>query len=290
MIKPQLSCNFCNGTRQRLLYKHNPHLVVCGDCGLVYTNFQPSIKRMMEFYNEDYFISNNSIEKGYSHYLEDKQNLINTFMRRMDIIEKYQASSGKIFDVGCAAGFFLSVAKQRGWLVHGIDISKFCKNYAQRELGINIEHGLFLGTTSEDALFDVITMWDYLEHSITPREDIFKAKMLLRNNGLLVIATPDISSFPSRIFRQDWIGIKLEEHFYYFSKNFLEQFLSKNGFTILRSGYIGKYVSSRMVADRLIYYNKFLSFFAGRILAKINFSFYCNPFDITYIIARKSTS
>ncbi|MEI8349158.1 MAG: class I SAM-dependent methyltransferase [Candidatus Omnitrophota bacterium] len=290
MIKPQLFCNFCNGSRQRLLYKTNPHLVVCGDCGLVYTNFQPSIKRMMEFYNEDYFISNNSIEKGYSHYVEDKQNLINTFSRRMNIIEKYHSVPGKILDVGCAAGFFLSVAKQRRWHVYGVDISKFCKNYAQRELNINIEHGLFLNTNFGEAFFDVITMWDYLEHSITPKEDVLKAKTLLKDKGLLVIATPDISSFPSRTFRQDWIGIKLEEHFFYFSKTFLEQFLNKNGFRIVESGYIGKYVSLRMVADRLIYYNKFLSFIGGRVLTKINFSFYCNPFDITYIIAKKIIS
>ena len=219
--------------------------------------------------------------------LKRKRTSNKTFLRRMDLLERYCGKPGRLLDVGCAAGFFLQVAKQRGWDVHGVDISSLCVAYAKNKIGIDVRNDLFVNAEFGDGSFDLVTMWDYLEHSITPEEDIIKAGRLLREGGLLVIATPDISSIPARIFRSNWIGIKLEEHFYYFSRDVLSRFLKNAGFDVLRMSYIGKYVPVYVAADRLIYYNRFLSRTLGEILKKLRFSFYCNPFDIMFIIGRK---
>lgn len=287
MKKAVLNCNFCKSTYQSVLYKNNPHLAVCNNCGLVFTNLQMTIKGMIHFYNEDYFISTNPMAKGYENYFNDKENIIKTFERRLNIIHRYCKNHGKLLDVGCAAGFFLNVASHRGWDNYGIDISRICSRYARENFNIKVENNLFVNANFPDAYFDLITMWDYLEHSITPCDDIIKAAKLLKSEGLLVIATPDISSLPARIFKANWIGIKLEEHFYYFSKSVLLKFLAEKGFKILRVSYIGKYVSLSMLADRLIFYNKYLHLVLAKALKRFKMSFYCNPLDIMLIIARK---
>jgi len=288
MKKPILKCNFCGNAQLSRFYERNDHLVVCNHCGLVSNKSQMSLEAMKNFYNEDYFVCKKELEKGYRNYFEDRVNITRTSCKRMDIILKCSSfNKGKLLDVGCASGFFLEVARQRGWEVYGVDVSHFCKEYAKNNLAIHIESDLFLNVPYEDDFFEVVTMWDYLEHSMTPRQDLLKAKKILKKKGLLIIATPDISSIPSRISKENWIGIKLEEHFYYFSKMILTNFLREQGFSILKTGYIGKYVSSSMVAERLKYYNKFIARLFKSFLTRINFSFYCNPFDIFFIICKK---
>jgi 2-polyprenyl-3-methyl-5-hydroxy-6-metoxy-1,4-benzoquinol methylase len=282
-----LHCNFCGSEKSSRLYKDNPHLVICDECSLVYTNAQMSVEGMKGFYDDEYFVSKDSIQKGYEHYFDGKMNISKTFLKRMDIIEHYCKKPGRLLDIGCAAGFFLEVARNRGWDVHGIDISKLCATYARDKMDIDVKIDLFMNAVYEDSSFDLITMWDYLEHSITPKEDIEKAWKLLRKGGLLVLATPDILSIPARICKSRWIGIKLEEHFYYFTRDVLSKLLSETGFEVLRMNYIGKYISSSMAANRLVFYNKLLSRTLGALLKRVRFSFYCNPLDIMFIIAKK---
>jgi len=246
-----------------------------------------TVEDMKHFYSENYFVSDDSLKIGYEHYFNAKDNIIKTFQRRANLLQKYHNKPGRLLDVGCAAGFYMEVAKERGWDVSGVDISQICAAYAKDNFGIEIENGLLTETGFKSESFDMITMWDYLEHSITPKEDIIKSWDLLAKDGLLAIATPDISSLPSRIFKSNWIGIKLEEHFYYFSRDSLKKILKEIGFSVVDIFYIGKYVSSAMVADRLVYYNRFLSQRLGNILKRMNFSFYCNPFDIMLIVGKK---
>jgi SAM-dependent methyltransferase len=281
------NCNFCNGTDSKELYEDNEHLISCLTCGLVFTKVQMNVEGMKDFYGKDYFINSDSVQKGYEHYFDSRNNIWKTFSRRMNIIEKHFKNPGKVLDIGCAAGFFLEVAKKRGWEVRGVDISKLCTEYAKNHLGITVDNELFANVEYRNENFDLITMWDYLEHSIRPKEDMEKAYKLLENNGLLVIAVPDVDSFPSRFFKSNWIGIKLDEHFYYFSRKILVKKLEEIGFDVIMTGYAGKYVSTSIAADRLIYYNKLFFLLFGKIIKRLNFSFYCNPFDISFIIARK---
>ena len=280
-------CNFCGCTERVILYEDNVHLVRCAKCGVIYSLAQMDMVSMKKFYNEEYFISTDSVKRGYTHYFDDKKNIIKTFQKRMDSINRLYPKKGKLLDIGCAAGFFLHVARKSGWEVEGVDISRVCADYAKNKLNLVVHNDVFTNLNFADNSYDVITMWDYLEHSLFPREDILKAHKLLKPGGLLVIATPDISSLPSRIFRSHWIGIKLEEHFYYFSRKKIVNFLKSVGFELLKSCYIGKYVSSSMFCDRLIYYNSFLSNVTKKLFKKINVSFYCNPFDIMCLILKK---
>ena len=282
-----MKCDFCNNTESLQLYKDNSHLVRCTKCGLIYSLVTTDVDSMKKFYDKEYFISADSVKRGYTHYFNDERNIIKTFEKRLAMISRFSPGKGRLLDIGCAAGFFMHVARSAGWEVEGVDISAICMDYARDKFGLKVHNDLFTNVAFEESSFDLITMWDYLEHSLTPGEDILKARKLLKPGGLLVLATPDISSIPARIFKSHWIGIKLEEHFYYFSRKTLLNYLKQARFDILMNRYIGKYVSFAIFADRLMYYNKLIFRITRTLLKKVNFSFYCNPFDIMCLILRK---
>ena len=79
-----------------------------------------------------------------------------------------------------------------------------------------VEDGLQAYEAFQKEIYDVITMWDYIEHSPVPMNDIKESFALLKPGGLLVLATPDISSWPAKVFKKKWMVYKDHEHLYYF--------------------------------------------------------------------------
>jgi SAM-dependent methyltransferase len=81
--------------------------------------------------------------------------------------------------------------------------------------------------------FDVITMWDSLEHLHHPLASLRKAAAGLKPGGLLVLSTPTASSIDARIFGRYWIGYELPRHLTFFSNRTLEEMLGRAGFRVV---------------------------------------------------------
>ena len=290
MNKEFVDCLLCGKRDFKRFYPSLPFVVRCS-CGLVFANPRLTKDAAADFYSKSYFENHTSHEMGYDNYVSDKELVEKTFRRRLAEIEnKWIKKPGKVLDVGCATGFFLSIARQMGWEVSGVEISGYCCDYALREFGLELHQGFFKEARDFTPDFDLITMWDYLEHSFTPDEDLRKAHELLKPGGLLALATPDVGSVPAKIFRENWMGFKEHEHLYYFDKKNLVGLLQAKGFRVLTTTYAGKHISPRFFSKRLSAYSKILSAAADRI-ASLPFladkSFYCNPFDILYVVAQK---
>ena len=288
--KEWVECLFCKGRDFKQLYPSLPGVVKC-QCGLVYTN--PRLKRetLKSFYSKSYFESHSSEVMGYDNYVLDKTLVEKTFRRRLSELEKkWLKKKGKVLDVGCATGFFLSIAREMGWAVSGVEISGYCCEYALRESGLKLHQDFFKDATDLGDHYDLVTMWDYLEHSFNPDLDIDRAREILAPAGFLAIATPDLGSLPAKIFKHRWIGFKEHEHLYYFTRKNLTELLEKKGFRILSASYAGKYISPKFFSKRLSDYSRFLGAVSegfSRLVLLDKASFYCNPCDIIYLIAQK---
>lgn len=177
-----------------------------------------------------------------------------------------------------------------GWKVGGVEISEYCCDYAKREFSLNLFNGQFKDYDSRGERYDLVTMWDYIEHTFTPDRDLAKAFELLNPGGLVALATPDIGSYPAKIFKQNWIGFKEHEHLFYFTKRNVCELLKAKGFQILATSYAGKYVSLKFFAKRLSVYLKGFGKLISKVADSPKFStinFYCNPWDIVYVVAQK---
>jgi SAM-dependent methyltransferase len=267
------------------------HLCRCATWGLVQVRTFPDPDELRRVYSEDYFKSHDSALMGYEDYERDRYCILKTAARRLDEIEKFSPTRGRILDVGCALGFFLEEARSRGWQVDGVDISEHAAQFANERLGIAARAGMLREAGYDPESFDVATMWDVIEHVTDPVGELAYTASLLRPGGLLVLSTPDVGSLVARVTGPRWMGFKLaEEHLYYFSRRTISLALEKAGFDVLELTSIGKDVALDFFARRLRLYVPPLAVAVGKtveVLGLDRAAIYVNPRDILCAVARK---
>ena len=151
-----------------------------------------------------------------------------------------RANRGRLLDVGCSAGSFLLAARDRGWDVHGIDISPAAVDHALDVLGLGATLATLEDAPFPHESFDVITLFECIEHLPHPTRALLSASRLLRPDGLLVITTPNIDGFVPRSTYQllartigAWEHPTPPHHLYQFSRRTLTALLRKTGFEVL---------------------------------------------------------
>ena len=194
-------CLICESHDIKYYHRKNNHkLYKCKDCGLVFV--WPVPDNLSSIYKKDYFKSSTENKKfGYVDYEKDKKAMQEVFIEYLEEIEKL-SSVGKIFDIGAATGFFLDLAMRRGWQTFGIEISDYAAQKA-----ILKDHNVLVGELKNFCInekFDVLTMWDVMEHLSEVQHCMKKIKTILKDDGLLVINTIDISSLWARINGCRW--------------------------------------------------------------------------------------
>lgn len=291
-FRDQRPCPLCrNTTYQALRHPRLAHLWRCDTCGLVSVRTLPARDQLHEIYGEAYFRNARSEEMGYDDYEADRYCITRTARRRLDTIERFAPERGRLLDVGCALGFFLAAARDRGWQVEGLDISRHAVDYATGRLHIPARAGHLEDAGFEPASFDLVTAWDVIEHVPAPLETLAHCRSLLRPGGLLVLSTPDVGSLVAKLTGPRWMGFKLaEEHLWYFSRHTIELALDRAGFETLSLTAIGKDVSLDFFTRRLRLYAPPLASAVGRgvdLLGLGRASVYVNPRDIVMAIARR---
>jgi SAM-dependent methyltransferase len=127
-----------------------------------------------------------------------------------------------LLDVGCGSGYFLSSASKAGWEVVGVEPSKaHCEK--AKEL-LNARGDLICATLEDASLpasyYDVLTLWDVLEHVPDPVNFISTCCSLLKPGGFLFVNVPDLDSLQSRVLGSRW-PLLLPEHLNYFNRKSL---------------------------------------------------------------------
>ena len=195
-------------------------VVKCKRCGLIYTN--PRL-------NQDLIFKGYSMGEDPTFVSQAKGREI-TFARSLNYIEKH-AKKGKILDIGTAGGTFLHVAKQRGWAVYGLEPNKWLCDWGKKQYGIDISHKSLFDQQYPDNFFDVVTLYDVLEHMGDPKRTLQECNRILKPGGILVVNYPDIGSWLSRLMRRRWIFL-LSVHIYYFTRPTIKAMLAKTGFKV----------------------------------------------------------
>jgi SAM-dependent methyltransferase len=293
--REEVTCVICGVRDAEFLFNTPEKIVKCRRCGLVYVDPRLDVESLAKVYSKDYFVSDADDPgvdyKAYANYISDEKVILRSMHRRMQKVEKYAPGKGRLLDVGCAAAFSLLAAQQRGWDADGIEYSDFCVDYA-RSRGLKVHHGGLDNFQSLPESFEAITMWDYLEHSNNPLEELKTCHRLLKNQGVVVLSIPNVDSWSYSLLKEKWIGFKNIEHFYFYSRKTLARIAEMAGFELEHSFYQGKYLSLSFFLSRVQYYTKFKPLLSA--IEKVancrqaqNISFYLNPFDILNVVLRK---
>jgi SAM-dependent methyltransferase len=203
----------------------------------------------LKIYSEDYF-SGATSGFGYADYDRDKQVMIPTFQKYLDIMERFLPAKGTLVDIGAATGFFLKLAVDRGWTGIGIEPSTHA-SAAGRTKGLDVRTGIFDSDSLPPESVDAITLWDVIEHVPDPVGVLRTVHSALRPGGLVAINTPDSGSLLARALGSKWHLVVPPEHLFLFNSASLQHALGEDRFEILVQDKIGKRFTVQYVLETL---------------------------------------
>lgn len=140
----------------------------------------------------------------------------------------------RLLDVGCGAGEFMQIAEDLGYETTGIDVSEAAAEIC-RAKGLDARAGDLLTEQFPDK-FDLITMWDVVEHLRDPRAVLSRAADLLTKRGILFAKVPAFGSLSVRLSdavpRLSGLLLGAPGHVQYFTPSSLEQLGRNAGFAV----------------------------------------------------------
>jgi SAM-dependent methyltransferase len=222
-------------------YGTHPPIVQCQQCGLVYTDPRPDGSDIVETYQ--------AVEDPL--YIEEREGRVLTFEHHLKPLERLTGppEGRPLLDIGAYTGVFVEIADRHGWDAWGVEPSRWAVEQA-RARGLHMVQGTLDTADLPESHFDVVTMWDVIEHLTDPREALRQAHGLLKPGGLLVVHTIDIESFFARLMGPRWPWL-MEMHIYYFSRRTLRAMLEKCGFQVLSDKPQGRYLRLGYLTNRV---------------------------------------
>jgi 2-polyprenyl-3-methyl-5-hydroxy-6-metoxy-1,4-benzoquinol methylase len=174
------------------------------------------------------------------------------------------AAGRRLLDVGAYTGVFVDVARVAGWDACGVEPSRWAVDVAKRR-GLPIIEGTLTASELAGKRFDVVTMWDVIEHVPDPAVELGRAYSLLVPGGLLAVHTMDVDSLIARILGARWPWL-MDMHIHYFSRRTLRQMLQKSGYEIIWDEVQGRYLRLGYLATRLSGLHPLLGWAAERVV------------------------
>lgn len=163
-------------------------------------------------------------------YEREAEGRVRTFSKLLDEIARYR-QPGRILDIGCYTGVFLQLAKQRGWEACGVEPSKWAAGKARKK-GLTVFNGPLDEVDFPPASFDVITLWDVIEHLHDPLRDLRKIASLLRPDGLFALSTMDVGSLFAKLTARHWPW-HMRMHLYYFTPGTISRMCQSAGLQVI---------------------------------------------------------
>ncbi len=253
-------------------------IVRCPRCGLI---FYTGGTEGVDLYGHDYFAGGE-----YFDYLADKRVIQRNFSRQIPRLLRL-APRGRLLEVGSAYGFFLELAGAH-WEVLGIEVSAQGVRHARETLGVPSLQADFLDLPDEPQAYDLICMWDTVEHLRYPVRYIEKAARWLKPGGALVMTTGDIGSLLARFRKQRWRLIHPPTHLFYFSEATLRSAVEKFTLRVTEVTHVGYSRSYRGMLHGIFALGKTAWLYRLFTLGgRLDFPVYLNLYDILLLVAVK---
>ena len=186
------------GNQQEFHYRN------CSECGTVFSDPLPTVEELALYYRDHY-------NYGWfeEHLPFKKIQAAHRWQRMAPLFHKYHIRQGRLLDVGCGHGLFLSQAERTKWTTVGVDYPSLATRYAQEKLALIVVEGdLRTGIAAGKiklSHFDFVTAWHCLEHDTEPLSFLEGIKKMLTPNGKVLIAVPNAEGLGMKLTKEDWV-------------------------------------------------------------------------------------
>ena len=205
----------------------------CENCGVCFTNPFLSSNEYSK-YHELHQVAFNGAgnEETIDEYIKNKevQWLKLGYVHRLERILSIKSDVKKLLDVGCGAGLYLDYLKSKGYSVEGIELSPWGYNIAKNKLGLKVHNDLIENLEPPRDKFDVITLYDVLEHTTNPNKFLQELKKWLKKDGMVMFNVPNIDSAISKSTKELWNKLCPPDHTFHFNAKSVSYLLNKNGY------------------------------------------------------------
>jgi SAM-dependent methyltransferase len=217
-------------------------VVRCASCALVYVDALPDRSALERVYDEGYYTG-----EAYVDYIGERDKRIASARAQADRLVQQQPG-GRLLDVGCAAGFFLEAAATH-YEVTGVELSEWATRQVRKSLRHRVVTGDLYDGAFPDRHFDVVTMWDVIEHLADPVGTLTEVARVMRPGGLLAISTGNVEGPLAQHDLDGWGLMGPPWHLFYFSPKTIEHLLNVTGFEVNRMYLDGRLATSGALAN-----------------------------------------
>jgi len=208
-------CPVCSSDKFKPCFeKFKVSIVQCTNCGLGYSTQIPRFTE--DVYADESYLS--EMEQSYEKNCAYRKERFGR--ERVALIERYlpEPHGKKLLDLGCGTGWFLECAKEAGFDIYGQELSPALAKWTSRRLNIPV-WDCDLAKIPGEMTFDVMTMFDLLEHVEDPVALIRMVKVRLSPGGIIVVFTPNLDAYSISIMREHSSLIVPSEHLTYFTES-----------------------------------------------------------------------
>jgi 2-polyprenyl-3-methyl-5-hydroxy-6-metoxy-1,4-benzoquinol methylase len=229
-------CPICGAQDVSRTYRYPEFDVLsCRSCANAWRSNMYSPQRIREIYVESDYAEHPYFEATEGGEDRDARRIAN-FHKALSLIES-RSPGRKLLDVGCGAGTFLAIAKQRGWQAHGVELSPGLSRKCADTVQVPVSTSSFEEAPLSSESFDAITFWDVIEHVTDPMSCVSKAFEVLTPGGHVLFCTPDEESFLARLgslfyrvgYTYPSYALHPPNHTYFFSRRGFRQMLIRAG-------------------------------------------------------------
>lgn len=219
-------CLICGSENYRALpekfgYKYHQ----CRSCGHVQLQFTMTNDAVYSEYETrtSHHASEHKIAWDYS---ETKREYF--YDPLIDRLERL-TDSRSLLDLGCSNGAFLQAIRLRGWDGEGMELEHSSAQYA-RSMGFKVYETVLEESGIPDASYDVVTLWQVVEHLPEPGLLLKEIHRVLKPGGICAISTPNIASIAFRMLDYRWDAVSPPEHIHLFTPRGLNKIVEQAGF------------------------------------------------------------
>jgi len=227
-MQDQNTCPICGETSRSHWGNTNGYDILrCQNCGLGITSPFPTPTDIKDS-NADIY----RIESRGSLYLRKQWYFKRRYHSQLRRIKQH-VPSGRLLDIGCNIGLFLNCAKEAGFEVEGIELNKESAEFGRNHFKLQIHSTPLEEINFPEQSFDVITMYDVLEHIPDLHKALSTVKRILKPGGVLVVQSPNIESLMASLTVSNWCWLTPPDHLYHFTPQSMKRLITDHGFELL---------------------------------------------------------
>jgi 2-polyprenyl-3-methyl-5-hydroxy-6-metoxy-1,4-benzoquinol methylase len=235
-----MNCPVCNHSNPQIVIESQDFsltqisfsILHCAQCTVRFTSPLPSQDEIVQYYKFNEYISHTDVKEGWMnrlyHFIRTK-----TLSQKTNWIQSlFTGHKGHLLDIGAGTGAFVHAMHQKSWKVTGLEPDADTRDRAYENYKLHLQ--------STDSIFDlpeneyeVITMWHVLEHVHSLKPYLHQCFKSLKQNGRLIIAVPNYTSFDAKYYKKYWAAYDLPRHLYHFSPKSMTRLLNEIGFELV---------------------------------------------------------